>query len=182
MGMDIGKKIKEFREEKNLNIKQLAEIVECTPSLISQLERGKADPSISMLKRIAEALNVNIVDFFMKRANNDDIVMRENSRIVIQLNRWDAKIQSLVRNTANKKMQPFYTVIKPGGGSHGMYSHDGEEFGYVVQGEMDLMLDNKLHKIRKDEIFYFSSAVPHDWGNSGTEDVVVIWVITPPTF
>ncbi len=118
----------------------------------------------------------------MKWANDDDIVMRKDSRIVIQLNRWDAKIQSLVRNTANKKMQPFFTVIKPGGGSHGMYSHDGEEFGFVVQGEMDLMLDNKLHKIHKDESFYFSSAVPHDWGNSGTEDVVVIWVITPPTF
>ncbi|HOD75721.1 MAG TPA: helix-turn-helix transcriptional regulator, partial [Syntrophorhabdaceae bacterium] len=63
--MDIGKKIREFRDAKSLNIKQLAELVECTPSLISQLERGKADPSISMLKRIAEALNVNIVDFFM---------------------------------------------------------------------------------------------------------------------
>jgi len=112
--MEIGKKIREFREERNLNIKQLAEIVECTPSLISQLERGKADPSISMLKRIAEALNVNIIDFFMKRANNEDVVMREDGRIIIQLNRWDAKIQSLVKSTSNKKMQPFYTLIKPG--------------------------------------------------------------------
>lgn len=180
--MDIGKKIKEFREEKTLNIKQLAELVECTPSLISQLERGKADPSISMLKRIAEALNVNIVDFFMKRANSEDVVMHKESRVVIQLNRWDAKIQSLVRSTSNKKMQPFYTVIKPGGGSHGMYSHDGEEFGYIVQGEMDLILSDKMYKIHKDESFYFSSTVPHDWGNTGKEDVVVIWVITPPTF
>ena len=180
--MDIGKKIKKFREDKTLNIKQLAELVECTPSLISQLERGKADPSISMLKRIAEALNVNIVDFFMKRANSEDVVMHKESRVVIQLNRWDAKIQSLVRSTSNKKMQPFYTVIKPGGGSHGMYSHEGEEFGYIVQGEMDLILSDKMYKIHKDESFYFSSTIPHDWGNTGKEDVIVIWVITPPTF
>jgi mannose-6-phosphate isomerase-like protein (cupin superfamily) len=79
-------------------------------------------------------------------------------------------------------MQPFYTVIKPGGGSHGMYSHEGEEFGYIVQGEMDLILSDKMYKIHKDESFYFSSTVPHDWGNTGKEDVVVIWVITPPTF
>ena len=44
--MEIGKKIKELRESRNLNIKQLSELVKCTSSLISQLERGKADPSI----------------------------------------------------------------------------------------------------------------------------------------
>jgi quercetin dioxygenase-like cupin family protein len=79
-------------------------------------------------------------------------------------------------------MQPFYTVIKSGGGSHGMYSHEGEEFGFVIKGEMELMLNEKIHKVRKDESFYFSSQIPHNWGNSGKEDVIVIWVITPPTF
>jgi len=180
--MDIGIKIRELRHARNLNIKQLSDIVECTPSLISQLERGKTDPSISMLKKIAEALNVNIVDFFMKGVNDEDVVTQKDGRVDIQLKRWDARIQSLVKNTTNKKMQPFYTVIKPGGGSHGMYSHEGEEFGYVLQGELALMLNDKLHKVRKDESFYFSSTIPHNWGNSGKEDVVVIWVITPPTF
>lgn len=180
--MDIGKKIKELREARNLNIKKLSELVECTPSLISQLERGKTDPSISMLKKIAEALSVNIVDFFMKSINDEDIVTGRDGRIDIQLKRWDARIQSLVKNVTNKKMQPFYTVIKPGGGSHGMYSHEGEEFGYILQGELELMLNDKIHKVRKDESFYFSSQIPHNWGNSGKEDAVVIWVITPPTF
>lgn len=180
--MDIGSKIRKLRIEKTLNIKKLAEIVECTPSLISQVERGKADPSISMLKRIAKALGVNIVDFFMISVNDEDVVTGAKDRIDIQLKRWDAKIQSLVKNVTNKKMQPFYTVIKTGGGSHGMYSHEGEEFGYVLQGELELILNDKIHKVRKDESFYFSSQIPHDWGNSGKEDAVVIWVITPPTF
>lgn len=180
--MNIGKKIKELREGRNLNIKQLSGLAECTPSLISQLEREKTDPSISMLKKIAEALNVNIIDFFMKAMNDEDVVTPMNGRVDIQLKRWDAKIQSLVKNVTNKKMQPFYTVIKPGGGSHGMYSHDGEEFGYVLQGELDMLLNDKLHKVRKNESFYFSSQIPHNWGNSGKEDVIVIWVITPPTF
>jgi transcriptional regulator with XRE-family HTH domain len=180
--MNIGKKIKELREERNLNIKQLSGLAECTPSLISQLEREKTDPSISMLKKIAEALNVNIIDFFMKAMNDEDVVTPRDGRVDIQLKRWDAKIQSLVKNVTNKKMQPFYTVIKPGGGSHGMYSHDGEEFGYVLQGELDMLLNDKLHKVGKNESFYFSSQIPHNWGNSGKEDVIVIWVITPPTF
>ena len=112
--MEIGQKMKELREARRLNLKQLAELVECTPSLISQLERGKADPSISMLKKIAKALNVNIVDFFMTEVNHGDVVTKPRDRVDIQLKRWDAKIQSLVKSVVNKKMQPFYTVIKAG--------------------------------------------------------------------
>ncbi len=180
--MDIGNKIKELRISKNLTIKQLAELVECTPSLISQLERGKTDPSISMLKKIADALNVNIVDFFMPGFEDKDVITRVEDRVDIQLKRWDAKIQSLVKTVRNKKMQPFYTIIKKGGGSHGMYSHDGEEFGYIIQGQMDLILNDKIFTIKEGESFYFSSKIPHNWGNSGDKDVIVLWVITPPTF
>jgi len=180
--MNIGNKIKELRTLRNLNVKQLAELVECSPSLISQLERGKTDPSISMLKKIADALNVNIVDFFMTELEDSDIVTRVHERVDIQLNRWDARIQSLVKTVRNKKMQPFYTVIKKGGGSHGMYSHDGEEFGYIIQGQMDLILNDKIFTIKEGESFYFSSKIPHNWGNSSDKDVIVLWVITPPTF
>jgi transcriptional regulator with XRE-family HTH domain len=180
--MNIGKKIKEFRKARNFTIKELSERAECTPSLISQLEHGKTDPSISMLKRIADVLQVNIVDFFMKDVNHEDVVTHVNDRVDIQLKRWDARIQSLVRNVTNKKMQPFYTVIKPGGGSHGMYSHEGEEFGFVIKGRLTLMLNDRTYTINKNESFYTSSKIPHDWGNNGKEDVVIIWVITPPTF
>jgi transcriptional regulator with XRE-family HTH domain len=100
--VNIGKKIRELREDKGFTLKQLADLVECTSSLISQLERDKADPSISMLKKIAKALNVNIVDFFMESVKDEDIVTGKKDRIDIQLQRWDAKIQSLVKTTKNK--------------------------------------------------------------------------------
>jgi len=180
--MDIGKKIRKLREGRGMTLKQLSDLVECTPSLISQVERNKADPSISMLKKIARSLNVNIVDFFMVNVDQEKVVVKPEDRIEIKLDRWDARIQSMVKNVTNKKMQPFYTVIKPGGGSHGMYSHEGEEFGYVLKGEMEIILDDKVHKVGTNESFYFSSQIPHNWGNSGQEDVVVLWVITPPTF
>jgi transcriptional regulator with XRE-family HTH domain len=180
--MNIGQKVKELRESRSLTIKKLSEMVECTSSLISQLERGKTDPSISMLKKIAEALNVNIIDFFMTAMNDEDVVTPVKDRVDIHLKRWQAKIQSLVKTVADKKMQPFYTVIKTGGGSHGMYGHAGEEFGYVLQGELELVLNDKTYTVKQGESFYFPSQIPHDWGNKGKEDVIVIWVITPPTF
>ncbi len=180
--MNLGKKIKELREKKSLTMKRLSELVQCTPSLISQLEKGKADPSISTLKKIAEALNANIVDFFSFETSEDEVVTRCDKRVVMQMPRWDARIQSLIRAIGKKKMQPFYTVIKPGGGSHGLYSHNGEEFGIVLRGELELTLEGKAYKVGKNDSFYFSSQIPHDWNNNSTEDVEVVWVITPPTF
>jgi quercetin dioxygenase-like cupin family protein len=79
-------------------------------------------------------------------------------------------------------MQPFYTVIRPGGGSHGVYTHEGEEFGIVLQGEMELLLDDKVYIVGENESFYFSSQIPHNWNNKSDRDAVLIWVITPPTF
>jgi transcriptional regulator with XRE-family HTH domain len=180
--MPIGRKLRQLRESRDLNIKQLAELATCSSSLISQLERGKADPSISTLKKIAKALNVNIVDFFTFVHEDNDVVTRQAERVDMQLKKWDARIQSLIKNIGNKRMQPFYTVIKPGGGSKGMYSHEGEEFGIVLKGEMDLVLKDKTYKVRANDSFYFSSQTPHNWNNKGKEDVVVVWVITPPTF
>ena len=182
MDTEIGRKIKELRENRNLNIKQLSEMVECSSSLISQLERGKADPSISTLKKIAKALNANIVDFFTFRPNEDDLITRADERISMQLPRWNERIQSLIKNIETRRMQPFFTVIKPGGGSHGMYCHEGEEFGIVLKGEMELALNDRVYTVGENDSFYFSSQTPHDWNNKGKEDVVVVWVITPPTF
>lgn len=179
----IGEKIREFRELKGLSIRQLAEEAGCSPSLVSQLENNRVDPSISTLKKIAKALGVNIVDFFMEDyLNHEDVVTSIQDRVDIQLKRWDAKIQSLVKSTRNKKMQPFFTKIKPGGGSHGMYHHEGEEFGYVLKGTLSLVLEDREYTIKANESFYFMSHIPHDWRNKGEEDVEVIWVITPPTF
>ncbi|MFN3534023.1 MAG: cupin domain-containing protein [Desulfatiglandales bacterium] len=179
----IGEKIKGFRERKGLSIRQLAEEAGCSPSLVSQLENNKVDPSISTLKKIARALGVNIVDFFMDEyLNHEEVVTSVKDRVDIHLVRWDARIQSLVRNTRNKKMQPFFTRIRPGGGSHGMYHHEGEEFGYVLKGQLSLILEDREYLICPQESFYFPSHIPHDWVNKGKEDVEVIWVITPPTF
>jgi transcriptional regulator with XRE-family HTH domain len=180
--MEIGSKMRELRIYKGMSIRELAEKAKCTSSLISQIERGKTEPSISMLKRIADALNVNIVDFFMPEFDDGDLITKPEERVAVHLDRWDAKIYSLIKNFRNKKMQPFYTVIKPGGGSHGMYKHEGEEFGYVMKGTMDLILNERVFKVKEGESFYFSSKIPHSWGNSGNEDVIVLWVITPPTF
>ncbi len=181
--LEIGKQIRLKRTSAGLTLKQLAEKVGCSEAHISQIERGRVSPSIATLKKIADALRTKITDFFVEEeANSEPVVIRPQDRVLISLKRWNARIESLVRTSRNKRMHPFYTTIAPGGGSHGHYSHVGEEFGLVLKGELEIELDGEVYKVRAGESFYYDSSIPHNWNNRGKEDVVVVWVISPPTF
>ncbi|MFH0822490.1 MAG: cupin domain-containing protein [Pseudomonadota bacterium] len=180
--IDVGSRIRVQRKAAKLTLKQLAEKVGCTDAHLSQVENGRVSPSISSLKRIAEALQTKITDFFVESENDEPVVMSPDQRVLITLDRWNAKIHSLVRNPGNKRMHPFYTVIQPGGGSHGLYSHLGEECGIVLKGELEIELNGKVYKVRENDSFYYNSSEPHSWMNRTKKETVVVWVISPPTF
>ena len=180
--IDIGQRIRSHRQSNHLTLKQLAEKVGCTDAYLSQIENGRVSPSIASLKRIASALQSKITDFFVEGQDDDPVVLKPDQRISLSLDRWNAEIQSLVVNPKNKRMQPFYTIIQPGGGSHGLYSHVGEEFGIVLKGELEIDLGRHVHLVQENESFYYSSSQPHSWTNPGKSETIVVWVISPPTF
>ena len=179
---EIGQRIRARRLSNKLTLKQLSEKVGCSHAYLSQIENGKVSPSISSLKKISESLQAKITDFFVETEDDDPVVLKCDQRISITLDGWNAKIESLIVNAKNKRMHPFHTTIQPGGGSHGSYSHVGEEFGIVLKGELEINLNGSIHKVRQNESFYYNSNQPHSWTNSGNGETVVIWVISPPTF
>ena len=180
--VELGQKINEVRKERGLTLMQVASKVGCSPSFLSQVERGKVSPSITTLKHIANALQVNIVDFFLSSSSTDPVVTRENDRVEISMKRWKAQINLLVRNTQGKRMQPFYTIIQPGGGAMGFYSHEGEEFGIVLKGELEINLNGTIYRVKENESFYYSSQIPHGWTNPTDKVTVVVWVVSPPSW
>jgi transcriptional regulator with XRE-family HTH domain len=179
--VDIGAKVKARRKSNRQTLRQLAEMVGCSSAYLSQIENGKVSPSIASLKRIADALQANITDFFME-SSADPVVLRPDQRVLITLERWNAKIWSMIADPKNKRMQPFMTIIEPGGGSHGVYAHVGEEFGLVLKGRLEVELDGAVHVVNENESFYYNSSQPHTWTNPGKGETVVVWVISPPTF
>jgi len=180
---EIAEKLRVFRKESRLTLKQLAAKAGCTDAYLSQLERGHANPSIMILKKIASALGVRVVDFFLDpEPEEKDVVLQEKDRVKITFSEGDAKIQMLVRDVRNKRMQPFFTVLEPGGGSGGSYTHPGEEFGVVLRGSLEIQIDGQCYRVKKNESFYFSSRDPHSWRNPGKGMTEVIWVVSPPTF
>ncbi len=179
---DIGKKIKALRKEQRMTLQQLGEQSGLTASYISQIERDQTSPSIASLKKIAEAFNVRIVDFFVGGSEEEPVVMTPEDRLQVSLKGWRAQIQQLVKTVSGKRMQPFYTVIEPGGGSRDPYSHVGEEFGIVLEGFLTLTVGEKVSQVPAGHSFYYSSLIPHAWTNGGKSRTVVVWVVSPPSW
>lgn len=179
---NIGKKIKALRRENRMTLQQLGEISGLTASYISQIEREQTSPSIASLKKIAEAFNVRIVDFFVGGSEEEPVVMTPGDRPQVSLKGWRAHIQQLVKTVSGKRMQPFYTVIEPGGGSREPYSHVGEEFGIVLEGLLTLTVGETVSQVPAGHSFYYSSLIPHAWTNKGKERTVVVWVVSPPSW
>ena len=76
--------------------------------------------------------------------------------------------------------QPFR--VAPGAGSGESYSHDGEEFLYLVRGRLNIELAGEKFELRAGDSFYFSSKTQHRWVNPGKAETLILWINTPPTF
>ena len=74
-------------------------------------------------------------------------------------------------------------TLQPGAGSEDAYSHEGEEFIYVLRGLLEITLDgHERHLLYPGDNIYFDSTRTHSWRNPGEEESVLVWVNTPPTF
>lgn len=182
--MEIGSRIKKFRRQNGLTIRQMSDRVGVSQSYISQLENNKVNPSLGTLKKIANALNINMISFFERDRGEDKIVVRKKDRIDFSYPTGKFRSQLLASNIASKVMEPIYTIIDPGGDSIEPYTHDGsgEEFGVIIKGELLLDVDGKEYYLKEGDAFYFKSNRLHRYSNPGAIATEVVWVITPPTY
>jgi uncharacterized cupin superfamily protein len=145
------------------------------------VENAKVDPSISRLKRIAEALDVTIVDLFHEESSAD-VVIRKKDRLRGRFPRSKTEIEILIPRIPDKQMDARLAIIHPGGSSLGDYRHPGEEFGLVIKGVLELMVNGTSYKLTEGDSFYFKSTMNHRFSNPGNEPTEVLWVNHPPSW
>jgi transcriptional regulator with XRE-family HTH domain len=177
--MKIGKKIKELRTLNNLTQEELASRSELTKGYISQLENDLTEPSISTLVDIVNALGTNLSDFF-KEQKLDQSVFQEGD--YLEKENEGYKIKWLVPNAQKNEMEPILVIIYPHSETDLDYPHEGQEFGYILEGEAILCIDNASFKIKKGETFYFDSSKNHYLKNVKDKICKLIWVSSPPNF
>ena len=145
--MDIGNKIRELRTRKGLTLEELASRSELTKGFLSQLERDLTSPSIDSLSDILEALGTNLAEFFQED-KNDQFIFHADDFFVDE--REDCTVNWIVPNTQKNQMEPILLELPEGGESFTVEPHDGEEFGYVVEGSVVLVCDGEEHPLPED--------------------------------
>lgn len=177
--MDIGNKLKELRVLKGLTQEELADRSELSKGFISQLERNLTSPSITTLMDILQCLGTSIGEFF-NEAPDEQIIFGKQDYFVKIDTEYKNEIKWIIPNAQKNTMEPIYLTLQAGGSTCPDTPHEGEEFGYVLQGTVSIHLGNKTYKAKKGESFYYTADKTHFL--SSKSGAVLIWVSSPPSF
>ncbi|ALN74802.1 MULTISPECIES: cupin domain-containing protein [unclassified Aureimonas] len=182
----LGVRLKHARQTRGLTLKELAVGAGCSESLLSKIENGKASPSLPMLHKLVGVLDTNIGRMFEDVDGDEGIIFRAGERPFIALDPTrqgeGVSLERVIPYSPGHLLQCNIHHIERGGGSDGPISHAGEEVGYIVAGEVELMVEDRTFHLKVGDAFAFRSDLPHHYRNMGAERASIFWVNTPPTF
>lgn len=183
----LGSTIKEIRIDKGMSIKDLAEQVGVSSSLLSQIERGLANPSLNTLRSIAQNLDVPIFSLFLDEENNHPMVVRKTDRIRITSGESNNRDVELNYDLLSPDMKGAIQLCEMDLGPHKYSSdklniHDGEEVAVCTEGSIELHLDVQVIRLDKGDSIRIEKNTPHRWKNPSDGKSAIIFAISPPAF
>ena len=188
---DIGKRLKAVREVRGLSQRQLAQRAGVTNGQISMIEHNKISPSVSNLKKILDGIPMGLSDFFAEDSAEEPKTFYRHADLV------DIGTPALYGPEATATKLSLLRVGKPGthslmmlhetyepGADTGqrLYSHEGEEAGIVISGQIEITVGEEVALLGPGEAYIFDSRRPHRFRNPAEAPCVLISACTPPTF
>lgn len=181
----LGVRLHHARMVRGMTLKELADQSQCSESMLSKIENDKAAPSFATLHRVATALGTNISELYSAPSTGERIVSQAGERPVLVTDNLRTgrgiQMERLIPYSREHLLQGNIHRIDPGGGSEAIV-HSGEEIGYVLEGEIELIINGKKMRAKSGDSFHFRSELPHAYRNVGAKIARVLWISTPPTF
>lgn len=175
----IARQLTKLRRELRLTLADVGRRTGMSVSFLSSLERGYANARIATLHKLARAYKTSVLSFFEHNDNTQRLV-RSRERKILQPN---PGVQMELLAFGRNAMEPHIFRITPGAGSGGSYSHEGEEFIYVLQGKLEIWLDEiEDYTLETGDSLYFESTRAHRWRSLSEKETLLLWVNTPATF
>ncbi|MCK1384397.1 XRE family transcriptional regulator [Bradyrhizobium sp. 21] len=189
MDVAVGRRIRDLRRIRQFSLETVASRTDLSIGFLSQIERGLSSPSLRVLATLADVLGVGIAALFGASPSadgaSDHVVTRGLQRPELKLWRTGVSKQLLSPASADNKLNLFLVHLEPGGSTGDeLYTHDGEEAGLVLEGEMLLTVDSETWSLKTGDSFRFGSRRPHRFSNPAQDaKTVVLWVncVTGPT-
>ena len=177
---DIGNALRSLRKERGITLNRLSSNCGLSQPYLSQIENGKASPSIKTLHRIAEYFGVSVQHFL----NNDDdySISLVRGKLNAAYVSWpNTQIQFLVKGK-NHNMEPNLIIAAPGSQSERLTAI-GEKFIYILSGQICVRLKHqKKVNLNEGDSYCFPASIPHEWSVIGDETAKFLIVNTPPSF
>jgi DNA-binding transcriptional MerR regulator/mannose-6-phosphate isomerase-like protein (cupin superfamily) len=174
----IGPRLRLLRNTRGLSLAEVAQAVGISVGFLSALERSQMSASVGTLRKLARFYRTNILEFFDATESNTRLVRPSNRKVLeagpgvrMELLAW-----------GNTVMEPHLFRVAPQAGSGDSYAHEGQEFLYLLRGELKISLAGEEYLLKRGDSFYFESDTPHHWKNPGRSETWVLWINTPPTF
>ena len=174
----LGPHLRRLRLQRAESLATVAKAVDVSVGFLSNLERSQSGASVGIMRRLAQYYGLNILDFFGDSAASSPLIRPEERRVL----QSGEGVQMELLASGKITMEPHLFRVAPGAGSGERYSHDGEEFLFIVHGQLVIFLDNKEYHLKAGDSFYFDSKTPHRWHNPGKKETKILWINTPPTF
>lgn len=173
----MARRLRELRHASGLTLAEVARATRLSPSFVSMVETGKTDISLARLLSLVTAYGVTIHDLFADSATpagrREARVIRRSGYVSVPLADRGVRLL-LLAPAAERRLEPVLIVIDPGAGLGAPLRHEGEEFVYVIEGEVTLTVGRRRHRLGRGETAYYSSTLPHRFANPGRRRAVLL--------
>lgn len=178
----IGQRLRELRTRRGLSQRQLARQADVANATISQIEAGKLNPTVGMLKRVLDGIPINLSEFFSDEPESPDRVFFRTDELT-NIADGGVSFRQVGANLRNRSIQFLKECYQPGAGTgkHPI-SHKGEECGMILKGRLKVTVGDQSSILRAGDAYYFKSTEPHSFHNPGSEPCELITACTPPSF
>src|ERR1019366_757112 len=175
----IAQKLTGLRRKHGLTLAAVAKRTGLSVSFLSSLERGYSNASIATLQKLAHLYETNVLAFFTDEEDSRRLVRARDRKILVP----NPGVRMELLAFGKKVMEPHLFRIAPGANSGGSYSREGEEFIYVLQGKLEVWIDEIEHYLLEaGDSLYFESPQAHRWQSLSEKETLLLWVNTPATF
>jgi len=192
--VEVGQQLRSLRKARGLTLQQLAGLTELSRTYISQIETGTANPSVATLKKLADVLGVSVGALFSDGPDQptdsqpplasglaDVRVVRHDRRKSLS---WPGRPWKtyLLTPDLQRKLEVLLNELMPGDTVDEAYTHEGEEFGFVLEGQYEVTVGDDVYVLEEGDSISYPSHLPHKMRVVGDRPCRSIWVITPPSF
>jgi transcriptional regulator with XRE-family HTH domain len=179
---NIGLRLKHLRTANGLSQRRLAMASGVSNATISLIEHGRTDPSMGLLKRILDSLNVSFAEFFASDSLAGDRYFYRHDELS-EISSGPISYLQVGSNLSNSQLQILHERYQPGADTgQSMLSHDAEEGGIILQGRLEVTVGERVQTLSAGDAYRFSSKLPHRFRNTGNEDCLIVSACTPPSF